>query len=168
MNSSANYPGLKFQRAAASGEGRTVAANRFARGFTLIEIMVVVVIIGILVGIVAPNIMKRTETAKLVKAKQDIRSIETALDLYRMDNFYYPTTEQGLEALVRPPQSEPPARNWQEGGYLKRLPKDPWGRDYQYLSPGINGEVDIFSLGRDGRPDGEGLDADIGNWNLDS
>ena len=137
------------------------------RGFTLIEIMVVVVIIGILVGIVAPNIMKRTENAKTVKAKQDIRSLETALDLYRMDNFYYPSTEQGLDALIRPPQSEPQARNWQDGGYLKRLPKDPWGRDYQYLSPGVNGEVDIFSMGRDGRPDGEGPDADIGNWNLD-
>jgi general secretion pathway protein G len=136
-------------------------------GFTLIEIMVVVVIIGVLVAIVAPRVMDRPDTARIVKAKQDIRVLESALNLYRLDNYSYPSTEQGLEALVTQPSGEPPARNWKQGGYVDRLPKDPWGNSYQYLNPGVHGEIDIFTLGADNRPGGEGVNADIGNWNLD-
>ncbi|HXG27722.1 MAG TPA: type II secretion system major pseudopilin GspG [Nevskiales bacterium] len=138
-----------------------------APGFTLIEIMVVVVIIGILVAIVAPRVMDRPDTARVVKAKQDIRVLESALNLYRLDNYTYPSTEQGLEALVTQPSGEPPAKNWKPGGYVDRLPKDPWGNNYQYLNPGVHGEIDIFTFGADNRPGGEGVNADIGNWNLD-
>lgn len=135
-----------------------------SRGFTLIEIMVVVVIIGILAAIVAPNIFDQPDKARIVKARQDIAAIETALNLYKLDNFVYPSTQQGLEALVAPPQGDPPARNWKPGGYLKSVPKDPWGNPYQYLSPGVKSEIDIFSLGADNKPGGEGAAADIGNW----
>jgi general secretion pathway protein G len=132
-------------------------------GFTLIEIMVVVIIIGILAAIVAPNVIGRVDDAQITKAKAEINNIENALKFYRLDNFAYPTSEQGLEALVVRP-NDPTVRNWKPGGYLDRLPKDPWGNPYQYLNPGNNGEIDIYTLGRDGRPGGEGLDADIGNW----
>jgi general secretion pathway protein G len=135
-------------------------------GFTLIEIMVVVVILGILAAIVVPNIMGRPDEARIAKAKQDIAAIESALNLYRLDNYNYPSTQQGLEALVAPPQGDPPARNWKPGGYLKTLPKDPWQNPYQYLNPGTHGEIDIFTYGADGKPGGEGKDADIGSWNL--
>ena len=135
-------------------------------GFTLIEVMVVVVILGILAAIIVPRVMDRPDTARIVKARQDIRALESALNLYKLDNFHYPSTDQGLEALVEKPVGSPEARNWKSGGYLDRLPKDPWGGDYRYLSPGVHGEVDIYSLGADGRPGGEGIDADIGNWNL--
>ncbi len=134
-------------------------------GFTLIEIMVVVVILGILAALIAPNVISRIDEAQLTKVKQDLRALESALKLYRLDNFRYPTTDEGLEALVTPP-NDPNAR-WPEGGYLDRLPVDPWDRPYQYLSPGNQGEFDIFTLGRDGQQGGEGLDADIGNWDLD-
>lgn len=141
-------------------------SRRAQHGFTLIEIMVVVVIIGILAAIVAPNIFDQPDRARIVKAKQDITAVESALNLYKLDNFVYPTTQQGLEALVAPPQGDPPAPNWKPGGYLKTVPKDPWGRPYQYLSPGVKGEIDIFSLGADNKPGGDGAAADIGNWNL--
>jgi general secretion pathway protein G len=133
----------------------------FQRGFTLIEIMVVVVIIGILAGIVAPKIFGNVDKASITRAKQDIRGIEAALDMYKLDNFDYPTTDQGLQALVSNPGD---VRNWRPGGYLKQLPKDPWGRDYLYLSPGEHGEIDVFTLGKDGRDGGEEANADIGNW----
>lgn len=138
---------------------------RKARGFTLIEVMIVVVILGILAAIVVPKIIGRTDDAKIVKAKQDIRALQNALDLYRLDNHNYPGTDQGLEALVRKPSN---AAKWKEGGYLDRLPKDPWGKEYQYLSPGAHGTLDIFSLGADSAQGGDGNNADIGNWNLDS
>lgn len=135
-------------------------------GFTLIEIMVVVIIIGLLVAIVAPNVIGRIDDAQVVRAKADIDAIGNALKFYRVDNFAYPSTEQGLEALVSKP-NDPSVRNWKPGGYLESMPRDPWGNPYQYLNPGNNGEIDVYSLGRDGQPGGEGLDADIGNWNPD-
>ena len=137
-------------------------------GFTLIEIMVVVVILGLLAAIVAPNVIRRIDDAQLAKARQDIRSFETALNLFRMDNFKYPTTEQGLQALVAQP-NDPTIRNWKPGGYVSGgLRKDPWGNDYQYVNPGSHGlEYDLFTLGADGQEGGEGVNADIGNWNMD-
>ncbi|MBD8525561.1 type II secretion system major pseudopilin GspG [Pseudoxanthomonas sp. CAU 1598] len=134
------------------------------RGFTLIEILVVVVIIGILVAVVAPNFMGEPDKARVTRAKQDIDAIATALNMYRLDNFAYPSTDQGLQALVSAPGGSPPAPNWRQGGYLPRLPKDPWDNEYRYLSPGQRGEIDIYSLGADGQPGGEGIAADIGNW----
>lgn len=136
-------------------------------GFTLIEIMVVIVILGILASVVVPRIMDRPDEAKIVKAKSDIRAIEAALNLYRLDNFNYPSTDQGLEALVKKPTGSPEPRNYKQGGYLDRLPKDPWGQNYQYLNPGRRGQIDIFSFGADGQPGGEGTNADIGNWSED-
>ena len=136
------------------------------RGFTLIEIMVVVVIMGILAALVVPRLMGRADDARITAAQQDISSLMQALKLYRLDNQRYPTSEQGLSALVAKPQSGPPANGWKSGGYIDKLPNDPWGNPYQYLSPGVKGEVDIFSLGADGQPGGSGNDADIGSWAL--
>lgn len=140
--------------------------RRTQSGFTLIEIMVVVVILGILAAVVVPRIMDRPDDARITKAKQDIRVLESSLNLYKLDNFVYPNTQQGLEALVAKPSGEPEPRNYKSGGYIKSLPKDPWGNPYQYLQPGVKGELDLFSLGSDNRPGGEGAAADIGNWDL--
>ncbi|TFW34117.1 type II secretion system major pseudopilin GspG [Massilia horti] len=134
------------------------------RGFTLVEIMVVVVIIGILGALVVPKLLGRTGESRVAAAKVDISTIMSALKLYKLDNQRYPTTEQGLQALIQKPTSGPAANGWHAGGYLEKLPKDPWGNPYQYLSPGIHGEVDVFSLGADGQSGGTGEDADIGNW----
>jgi general secretion pathway protein G len=136
------------------------------QGFTLIEIMVVVIILGILAAIVAPNVIGRVDDAQITKAKTEIRNLESSLKFYRLDNFAYPTTEQGLEALASKP-ADPNIKNWKSGGYIPRVPNDPWGNAYLYLNPGTNGEIDIYTLGRDGQPGGEGVDADIGNWDLD-
>lgn len=136
-------------------------------GFTLIEIMVVVVILGILAALIVPNIMDRPDMARVAKTKQDLRALQTALNLYRLDNYRYPTTDQGLEALVEKPSIEPLPPAYRKGGYLERMPKDAWGRPYLYLSPGVHGEVDISSLGADGQPGGEGVNADIQSWALD-
>ena len=138
--------------------------RRAQGGFTLIEIMVVVVILGILASVVVPRIMDNPDKARMVKAKNDVQAIKGALDLYKLDNFNYPSTDQGLQALVSKPSGSPEAKNWKQGGYLDALPKDPWGNDYQYLSPGVNAEVDVFSYGADARPGGEGANGDIGNW----
>lgn len=133
-------------------------------GFTLIEIMVVVVIIGILASVVVPRIMDNPDKARVAKAKNDIQAIGSALDIYRLDNYVYPTTDQGLEALVIKPTSSPEPANWKQGGYIKKLNKDPWGNEYLYLNPGEHGETDIYSLGADGAPGGDGPNKDIGSW----
>lgn len=135
-------------------------------GFTLLEVMVVVVIIGILAVLVVPKIISRPDEARVLAARQDIATLMQALKLYRLDNQRYPTTEQGLQALVTAPTTAPVPGNWKAGGYLERLPKDPWGNPCQYLNPGTHGELDVFSLGADGAPGGEGNDADIGSWSL--
>ena len=132
-------------------------------GFSLIEIMVVVVILGISASIVVPKIISRPDEARAVKAKQDILSIQNALDLYRLDNGIYPSTDQGLRSLVTKPSGSPEPRNWNQ--YLKSVPKDPWGREYLYLNPGEHSEVDIFTFGADGKAGGEGINAELGNWN---
>lgn len=137
-----------------------------AFGFTLIEVMVVIVILGILAAIIVPKVMDRPDAARITKAKQDIRAIKSALSLYKLDNFTYPSTDQGLDALVKKPAGSPQPPNWKSGGYLDRLPTDPWGHPYQYLNPGVHGDVDIYTLGADGQPGGQGINADIGNWTL--
>jgi general secretion pathway protein G len=139
-------------------------AARLSRGFTLVEIMVVVVILGILAVLIVPRVVGRTDEARTVAAKQDVAAIMQALKLYRLDNGRYPTTEQGIAALVTRPQSEPVPKNWQK--YLDRVPKDPWGNIYQYLNPGVRGEIDVFSLGADNQPGGSGADTDVGSWDL--
>ena len=140
--------------------------GKLHRGFTLIEVMVVIVILGVLAALIVPKVMGRPDEARIVAAKQDIAAISQALKLYRLDNRRYPTTEQGLQALVEKPSAAPVPDNWKTGGYLEKLPKDPWGNPYQYLSPGVHGEFDVFSFGADGQTGGEGVDADIGNWML--
>ena len=136
-------------------------------GFTLIEIMVVVVILGILAALIIPKIMSRPEQARLVRAKQDIQAIQEALDLYQLDNGFYPSTQQGLNALIKQPFSSPQPSNWKSGGYLQSVPLDPWGRPYQYLNPGQHNPsgVDIYTFGPTGQPGGTGQNAEIGNWN---
>ena len=139
---------------------------RGQRGFTLLEVMVVIVILGILAALVVPKIISRPDEARVIAAKQDIASLMQALKLYRLDNQRYPSTEQGSQALVAKPTSSPIPLNWKQGGYVERLPNDPWGGTYQYLNPGVRGEIDVFSYGADAAPGGEGNDSDIGSWNL--
>ena len=133
------------------------------KGFSLIEIMVVIVILGILAALVVPQIIHRPDDARIVKAKQDVLAIQNALDLYRLDNGVYPSTDQGLAALVHKPTTNPIPNDWRS--YLKSIPKDPWGRNYLYLNPGQHAEVDVFTYGANGQPGGRGIDSEIGNWN---
>ena len=133
-------------------------------GFSLVEILVVLVIMGLLISVVAPTVLNRADDARVQKVHADFKAIETSLKIYRLDNYVYPTTEQGLQALVEPSALDPEPRNFKEGGYLPELPIDPWGRPYLYLSPGEHSEIDLYSLGADGLSGGEGQNADIGNW----
>lgn len=143
-----------------------MARPRSMAGFTLIEIMVVIVILGILGALVIPNVIGRTGAARVTAAKSDIRAIGNALNLYKLDNFNFPSTDQGLQALVEQPSGFPEPKNWNPEGYLDKVPKDPWGNPYQYISPGQHGKYDLSSLGADGAPDGEGEAADINSWEL--
>ena len=133
-------------------------------GFSLLELMVVVVILSVLALVIVPRVIDRPDQARVARAQSDLAAISSAVNLYRLDNFRYPTTEQGLQALVTRPTTNPPAPNWASGGYMDRLPVDPWGQPYQYLAPGVHGDFDIFSYGADGAPGGTGPDADIGSW----
>lgn len=139
------------------------------KGFTLIEVMVVVIILGILASLIVPKFMGRADEAKIVKAKVDISAIETAVKLYKLDNGVYPSTEQGLLALIEKPETGTIPTKWPDGGYLEKgkIPKDPWGNHYIYLSPGLHGDYDIISYGADGAPGGEGIDQDINNWEIE-
>jgi general secretion pathway protein G len=139
---------------------KTVGKN----GFTLIEVMIVIVILGVLAALIVPKVMSRPDEARAVAARQDIATIMQALKLYRLDNRKYPSVEQGLVALVKKPEVDPLPPNWKS--YIERLPLDPWGNPYQYLNPGLHSDVDVFSYGGDGKPGGEGVDADIGSWQL--
>jgi general secretion pathway protein G len=141
---------------------RASSCRAFARGFTLIELLVVIAIIGVLAALIVPNVINRADDAKLAAAKSDVNMLMQQLKIYRLDNQRYPSSEQGLEALKRKPSVGAVPPNWKP--YLDKLPADPWGRPYQYANPGIQGEIDVFSLGADGQPGGEGGDADIGSW----
>ncbi len=136
-------------------------------GFTLIEIMVVLIIIGLLAGIVVPRLMGRTEEAKHTKAMVQIKNLQSALDLFKLDNGYYPTTDQGLQALTEKPAIGEIPKKWKEGGYMDKVPKDSWGNNYVYISPGVHGDYDLYSYGADGEEGGEGKNADIQSWNLE-
>jgi general secretion pathway protein G len=144
----------------------TYRRSSHARGFTLIEIMVVVVILGILAALVVPKLIGRVDESRIAAARLDINNLKAALQMYKLDNQRYPTTEQGLQALVTKPTSGPEPKGWRSGGYIEKLPNDPWKNPYQYLSPGTHGPIDIFSYGADGQPGGTGDDADIGSWEL--
>ena len=157
---------LMGQKSSAKSPGLAKLAHSARRdgGFTLIEIMVVIAIIGILATLIVPKIMGRPDEARATAAKHDVGTLVQAFKLYRLDIGRYPTTEQGVKALVEKPTSEPVPQNWKAGGYLDSIPKDPWGNPYQYANPGTHGEIDVYSFGADGKPGGTGNDADIGNW----
>lgn len=151
---------LQTRRATRSASSTALRAAR--RGFTLIELLVVLVIIGVLAGLIVPNLLDRTDDARATAARTDVNNLMQALKLYKLDNQRYPTSEQGLQALVTKPTAGTPPPNWRP--YLEKLPADPWGQPYQYLNPGVKAEIDVFSFGADGQPGGEGKNADIGSW----
>jgi general secretion pathway protein G len=155
---------MNFSGAESIEEVLKMMKRQAQRGFTLIEIMVVVVILGILAAMVAPKILSRPDQAKVTVARSDIETISQALELFRLDNGFYPSTDQGLDALVKKPTITPEPRNWNPEGYLKKAPVDPWGNPYIYLQPGNHGKYDLYSQGADSREGGEGLDADVTNW----
>ncbi len=157
-------PSMLTQKAPSNLPGSAQGVKRREAGFTLIEIMVVIAIIGILATLIVPKIMGRPDEARAIAAKHDVGTIVQAMKLYRLDIGRYPTTEQGIKALVEKPTSEPVPQNWKAGGYLDSIPKDPWGNPYQYANPGTRSEIDVYSFGADGKPGGTGNDADIGNW----
>lgn len=140
---------------------RKIANGAAVSGFTLVEVLVVVVILGVLAAVVVPRVMGRPDDARAVRATQDVAAIVSALNMYRLDNYAYPSSEQGLMALVTKPMD---AQGWRAGGYLANLPTDPWNHEYQYLNPGQHGEIDVWTLGADGKPGGEGINGDVGNW----
>jgi general secretion pathway protein G len=154
-------------RARQQGSSRTAGSGwPRHRGFTLIEIMVVVIIIGLLAAVIVPSVINKVDDARIAKAKSDIQGLETALTMFRLDNSKYPTTDQGLVSLIKQP-TDPSIRHWRQGGYLDRISKDPWGAEYQYVFPGTHGkEYDLFTLGADQQPGGDGVNADVGNWNI--
>jgi general secretion pathway protein G len=139
---------------------KSVRARR--RGFTLIELMVILVIVGVLAALIVPNVLDRTDDSRVTAARSDVNNLMQALKLYKLDNQVYPSAEQGLQALAQRPSTAPAAPNWRP--YVDKLPADPWGRPYQYLNPGVHGPVDVLSLGADGQPGGDGPNADIGSW----
>lgn len=163
---SISKPALLDQKSPTKSMRFAAEANRARKdaGFTLIEIMVVIAIIGILATLIVPKIMGRPDEARATAAKHDVGTLVQAFKLYRLDIGRYPTTEQGVKALVEKPTSEPVPQNWKAGGYLDSIPKDPWGNPYQYANPGTRSEIDVYSFGADGKPGGTGNDADIGNW----
>ncbi len=144
----------------------TPSGHQTDAGFSLLELMVVVVILSILALVIAPRIIDRPDQARVARVQSDLSVIQSAVKLYRLDNYRYPSTEQGLRALVNRPTTEPVPQNWAANGYIDRLPVDPWGNEYQYLFPGVHGEFDVFTLGSDGVTGGSGVDADIGSWTL--
>jgi general secretion pathway protein G len=166
QTAAAHRPPIETNMTHSTNEVSRQPRRRFDRGFTLIEIMVVVIIIGLLAAVIVPTVVGKVDEARVVKAKEDIHSLETALQMFRLQNSKYPTTEQGLASLVTQP-NDPSIKHWQPGGYIQRISKDPWGNDYQYVNPGNHGkDYDLFSYGADGAPGGEGNNADIGNWNI--
>ena len=149
---------------AATGVGRDPAGDG---GFSLLELMVVVVIMSILALVIVPRVIDRPDQARVARVQSDLATLQNALELYKLDNFRYPTTEQGLAALTDRPTRDPVPANWSDSGYIDRLPSDPWGGEYQYLAPGVHGDVDVFTYGADGITGGEGTDADLGTWSFD-
>ncbi len=147
-----------------SGVSDEIQENQSDDGFSLLELMVVVVIMSILALVIVPRIIDRPDQARVARVQSDLAVLSEAVNLYRLDNLGYPTTEQGLQALVARPVSDPVPENWQDGGYIQNLPTDPWGKEYQYLSPGVHGDFDIFTFGADGVAGGDGVDADVGTW----
>ncbi len=143
---------------------KTPFRNSLQKGFTLMEILIVVVILSILAITVVPQFLDAPDQARVSRAQADVKNLQTSLSMYKLDNFNYPSTAQGLQALVQKPSGSPEAKNWKPGGYLEKLPNDPWENPYQYLNPGNRAAIDIYSFGADGQPGGEGLNADIGNW----
>ncbi len=158
--------GTRKHRQGRGRQGKGARRRPADAGFSLLEVMVVVVILSVLALVIVPRVIDRPDQARAARAQSDIAAISSALKLYKLDNFRFPSTEQGLAALTQPPNTPPLAPNWAAGGYLERLPQDPWGQPYQYLSPGVQGAFDVFSYGADGVAGGSGANADVGSWSV--